>query len=494
MGEEHMRNRMISFISWIVLLLMVFCTASCKGNDQRLPSGSDSSDGTAGGTVGEIELPARDLKDMKFRILDANDHPEMHINYALESSNDAVVSALYSRDQFVMDTYHVVLDYTQINNCNKDGIAQFTNSASAGDRYYDMVVSTASGTRLSTLSAQGYFADLSEFSSISLDREWWSAQMYEQLNLGGKMYFTTGDIMASVYNAPMAVFANKSLLANKQINVDLYQTVKDGDWTVEYLTEITQDMNEDLNQDGVYHANDDFFGVACQPLKMTSSGLLIGMGYDLSYNLNNTIVANTGNMEILGNLCEQIQRLTVSIQRDKNADIIDKIFKSDRAVFLIHLIEAATNNLRDMASDYMVLPMPKGSSDQTQYRSMINGWVDCFIAIPRYTEADVTEYRDRAGYAVEAMARASYTIVRPIAFENVVMYQSVREPASLEMLNIIFNTLYLDFNCIYDFGKMCTIISDSIFNYSDLNSAISGALGEITSEAGKVSNTWLQLQ
>lgn len=487
-----MRNKRIRGIAWVLLLLLALNAASCKGNDTPTPSDSNQTDNTSDTQVGDIELPARDLGDMTFRILDANDHPEMHINYALETGTDNVVAALYSRDSFVMNTYHVVLEYEQVNNCNKDGISQFTTSASAGDRYYDMVVSTASGTRLATLSTQGYFEDLSEFPSLSLDENWWSAQMYEQLNLGGKMYFTTGDIMASVYDAPMAVFANKTLLNNKQINVDLYQTVKDGDWTVEYLTEITRDMNEDLNKDGVYHANDDFFGVACQPLKMTSSGLLVGMGFDLSYILNDTIVANTGNMEVLGNLCEQIQRLVVPIQRDKNADIIDKVFKSDRAVFLIHLMEAATHNLRDMSSDYMVLPMPKRNSEQVQYRSMINGWVDCFIAIPRYTESDVTEYRDKAGYIVEGMARASYTIVRPVAFEKVVMYQSVREPESLEMLNIIYNTLYLDFNGIYDFGKMCTIISDSIFNYDDLSSSISGALGEITSDAGKVTNAWLQ--
>ena len=92
---------------------------------------------------------------------------------------------------------------------------------------------------------------------------------------------------------------------------------------------------------------------------------------------------------------------------------------------------------------------------------------------------------------LEAMARASYTIVRPVAFEQVVMYQSVREAESLQMLDIIYNNLYLDFHCLYDFGTACTAISKHIYYDDDLVSTLAGLKNSITGDAGKVSTAWM---
>ncbi len=471
----------------LVLLLLLTSFAACGGKEEE--------SGTQGGTVdtssGSNALPARDLGAKEFKILDANDHPDMHINYSESMEGTAVQQALFEKDTFVETRNNVQIVYTQFVNTDKPGIEPFVNSYQAGDRLYDVVVSTASGDRLVNYACQGLFANLRELPVLDLSQKWWSAEANEALTLGGKTYFTTGDIMASVYDAPMAVYANKTLVEQYDIGDDLYQTVHDGAWTMEYMAEITKNLSQDLNQDNVMHAEHDFFGVVSQPIKMTAVGMMVGMGFENSYVQNDSLIIVNDDIEAIDKLCTVIRRVVQDVERNNNNQlVIDSTFKSDRAVFLIHLMEAANHNLRDMSSDFMILPMPKGDVEQENYRTYINGWVDCFVAVPEYDKSDAS-YPEFAGFMLESMARASYDIVRPIAFDQVVKYQSTRDPGTLEMLEIVYNTMYLDFQGIFDFGKASTKIAEHIYKGTDLASSLAGVKSTITKEAANMSASWL---
>ncbi len=471
----------------LVILMLTASFAACKGDEQE----TETTGGTVDTAQGSNELPARDLGGKEFHILDANDHPDMHVNYAESMDGTAVQQALFEKDTFVQTRNNVKLVYTQFVNTDKPGIEPFANSYQAGDRPYDVIVSTASGERLVNYACQGLFANLRDLPVLDLSQKWWSAEANEALTLGGKTYFTTGDIMASVYDAPMAVYANKTLVEQYKIGDDLYRKVKDGDWTMEYMAEITANLSVDLNEDNIMHASDDFFGVVAQPIKMTAVGMMVGMGFENSYVQNDSLIVVNDDVDAIDKLCTTIKKVVKNVEKDNNNQlVIDSTFKSDRAIFLIHLMEAANHNLRDMSSDYMILPMPKGSVEQENYRTYINGWVDCFIAVPSY-DANDADYPEFAVFMLECMARASYDIVRPVAFDQVVKYQSTRDPGTLDMLEIVYNTMYLDFQGIFDFGKASTKIAQHIFNDADLASSLAGVKSTITKEAAQMSSNWM---
>ncbi len=483
--KKLMMKQTVRVLSLILALLM--CTAalvSCGGDDEETKAsvGND-------GAEYENELEAQDFGGREFRVLDANDQPDMHVNFAEDMNGTAVQQALYKRDMYIEERNKVNIVYTQVTNTNLAGISAFTDLADGGDRPYDLVVSTASGGRLPILACSGYFSDLKTLPTLDLSQKWWSAEMNEAMSLGGKMYFTTGDIMASVYDAPMAVYANKSLLDEYQITDNLYSTVKDDKWTLEYMSGLVANISRDVNNDGVMHASDDIFGVISEPNRMSSVGMLVGMGYENSYVANNAIFVND-DMETLESLCSKIKGMVQNVTFEVKADIINKAFKNDRAVFLVHLVEAANHKLRDMSSDFMVLPMPKGDENQENYRSYMNGWVDCFISVPTF-DASKSGEAEFHGYMLEAMARASYDIVRPVAFEQVVMLQSTRDPDAIEMLEIIYNTLYLDFQGVFDFGGQGTLIAQHVFADAELASSMAGIKSKITSEAAERSAQWL---
>ncbi len=476
-----------------LLLAVIMCTCAFVGcKDDIEEETADSEIETL--AEGSNELEARNFGGKEFRILDANDYPSMHINFAEDMDGNAVEQALYKRDVYIEGRNNVDIVYTQIENIKNEGITAFTNAYDGGERLYDLVITTASEdnggrSRFPTLATTGRFTNLRALPTLDLDQKWWSKEMNEAISLGGKMYFTTGDIMASVYDAPMAVFANKDLLAENKIEDDLYQKVKDGEWTLEYMAGITKNLNRDKNYDNIFSAADDFFGVVAQPNRMTAVGLLVGMGYSNSYISGTDIVIND-DVETLTNMCAAIKNTLGTITVNKADEVINTTFKKGNAVFLVHLVQSANHDLRDMASDFMVLPMPKSNVTQETYRSYINGWVDCFVGVPSFS-ADTADEADFYGYMLEVMARASYDIVRPVAFDQVVMLQSTRDPEAVEMLEIIYNTLYLDFQGIYDFGDYGYVIQDHVFKGKELASSLVAKKSTAVKEAETQSQYWL---
>ncbi len=482
------RIKIMSLFLALLLLSTVLIACKKKNGDE---TGSVNTDNAQSGQYAN-ELDARDFGQAEFVIYDANDHADMHVNFATESTGDAVQEALYKRDLYLKGRNNVQISYFAME-ASDDVTVTIRNLFAAGDREYDIVVSTASGGRLATLSSEGLFTNLNDIPTVNLEEKWWSSWINKQLSLGGKTYFTTGDIMASVYQAPMVVYANRDLLEENQLSTadDLYQTVRDGEWTLDYMCELSKGLDRDVNEDGVMHANDDFFGTAAQPNRMTTIGMLVGSNFDMSYIVGNNIVVNDDIVEIEKRTDIMKKFMTeITVDNFEFNDIINKTFKQDRAVFLVHLVEAATQGLREMDTDFIVLPMPKGSDTQESYRSAVNGWVNCFIAVPIYDAAD-SKYSEDIGYLLEAMARASYDIVRPVAFDNVVMLRSIKDPASAEMLEIVFNSLYLDYQSIYDFGGAATLMGKHLFSGANLSSSLSGVKTKMTEEAAKLSSSWL---
>ncbi len=475
----------------LALLMLSTAMFGCKKKENEKESGTvDTSINQTNGYAEQLE--SYDFGGKEFIIYDANNHPDMHVNFSLEFSGEAVPGALWEKDEYIKSRCNVVLTYQSMDASAKDVTATMRTLFSSGDKPCDIMVGTVNGGSLSTLASEGIFANLNTLPTTDLDQKWWSAYMNEQLSLGGKMYFTTGDIMASVYQAPAVVYGNRKLLEENQIASPdvLYQKVRDGEWTLEYMRELSKGLDRDVNEDGIYHAEDDFFGALSQSNAMSSTMLLVGAGIDMSYIVDDMIVVNDDVEQIEG-ITQTLQKMFRKVEYDNHHnDLINITFKQDRAVFLVHLVEAATLGLRDMNSDFVILPMPKASVEQVGYRSAVNGWVHCFVAVPKFNAGD-TQYAEDIGYLLEMMARTSYDIVRPMAFDNVVMLRSVKDAESAEMLEIVFNSLYLDYQSVYDFGDASTVIATHVFEDVALSSSLAGVRSTMNKEAANLATAWL---
>ena len=141
-------------------------------------------------------------------------------------------------------------------------------------------------------------------------------------------------------------------------------------------------------------------------------------------------------------------------------------------------------SLRDMKSDYYILPVPKFDENQEDYRSVVNPWINAFAAIPLNADAEFS------GFITEAMARYSYENIRPKAYDITYKVKMTRDEHGAEMLDVIFNNVYLDFNCIYDFGKTRTKLDEVVIHNAPLTSTMAAVQNAANSEIAKFISNW----
>ncbi|MBE6611110.1 MAG: hypothetical protein E7632_01345 [Ruminococcaceae bacterium] len=474
----------------ISLLLAALLLASVSCGDSGTASGSDTTaaDTTTAAPVDTSrlgELGEQDFGGKTFTILDANDYPDMHINMPGDEMNgDIINDALFERDGKIEDLFNVDIKYEQITNAT-NGINTLRSSELAGDGIYNLCISTVCGGRLATLATEGILANLCAIPNLTLDANWWSRLMYENCRLGDKMYFTTGDISPTVYQTPGCIYLNQKLLVDYQIDTDFYQLVRDGKWTVDELLNVTRDAAIDVNQDGAMKVGDDFFGMIYLTNAVTSSIMLVGCGESLLANDGQNLSVAL-NSERLADVVEKIREVSEPVSYSKQSTVFDLTFKVDKAIAGVNCVEIAITDLRDMESDYLVLPMPKFDEAQEGYRSMLNGWADCFVAVPKGAEAEFT------GFITEALAYESYASVRPKVYDLVLKQKGARDEGSAEMLDIIFNTTYLDFMGIYEFASLPTGMANVLFKDRPLASTLASYQTKAETAIASFVENWIQ--
>ena len=439
------RKRLLCAMLGVCMLAAPSCTSQDEPDENKV---GDSVTVPSNGEYDRLaELGERDFGNETYTVLDANDHPELHDNIPSdEADGDVINNELYKRDVFIEEKYGINIEYEQIVNA-KTGCGVLRQNVMSDDDTYTVVISTLSGGSLTPLASEGILSELGSNEYLSLDKPWWSRLMYDSCRIDGKMYFTTGDFSPSMYQMASCMYINKDLCEKYNVDTDFVQLVLDGEWTWDVLAEVTKDMNTDVNQDGVMHASDDVFGFVHQKMNDVSVGAMLissGASYTAENEAGELVMAL--NNEKTYDFIEKARGLICDIQFVDYWDVITKAFKEDRAVILMHLTEGGYMNLRDMESDYLIVPMPKDDVTQENYRCLANGWANAYIAIPKTSDPEF------AGFITEAMGYYSYKNIRPAVYETAFKLKATRDDSGAQMLDIIFDSIYIDFGTITDFG------------------------------------------
>jgi len=471
---------------YITCLLVMLLLASC-GEGSAQPAETTAAETTAAPVETSIldELGVKDFAGRTFTILDANDYPATHINMPGEEMNgDLINDALIERDAKIESLNNCKIEYVQITDA-ANGTDALRTSVLAGDDIYNLCISTVKGGRLATLATEGILANLCDVPYLSLESNWWSRLIYEQCMIDGKFYFTSGDISSAVYRAPGCVFLNSSLLADYKIDTDFYQMVRDGKWTVDALYAVGKDADRDLNDDGTLHASDDFFGLIHQTNQLTATMLLGGSGVFVCKNDGSGLTLSMDDTR-MADIVETLQRIVRPVVFEKQNDIFEKTFIEDRAISLIHCVGTAMTTLREMNSDFMILPLPKYDAAQENHYSLINGYCDCFVGIPVNADAEFT------GFIAEAMARESHIGIRPKVYELTLKGKSARDEGSSEMIDYIFNSLYIDHLEINNFGGLAAALGDVVLRGQPLASTVASYQEAANSAISDFTEAWTQ--
>ena len=364
--------------------------------------------------------------------------------YTGEGLNDAV----YDRITQVEDLLNI--DIVTAYGTSRDDINSIINSVKAQDGAYQLATSKIVG--VITLASNKYVQELNSFAAngtLDLGAEWWDQNILKDFSIAHKNFALTGDIGTMYKKSIACLMFNKNLLAEHNLE-DPYALMRDGKWTIDKAVELGTQVSADLDGNGVRDENDQY-GLICFSNMLGSA--VLGADVKFMDQDENGIPVDVFYSEKTVSVVEKLATLmfdpniTYSWSRNnKDETVAFSMYKSDKALLYYGEMHAVAT-MRDMESEFGILPMPKYDEAQESYHHAVNQDVAATYVIP----ADNIAY-ESTGYIVDALGAASKNYLTPAYFEKMLKGKVSRDAESQESLEIIFDTIRYDIGLVGDFG------------------------------------------
>jgi hypothetical protein len=377
---------------------------------------------------------------------------------AVDAEDGEIVNdAIYKRNMRIEEAYNTKITYNAIPGSWSDASAfqtAISKAVKAGDDSYDAVaVYLAYGA---PLASQGNYYALNKIKTMNINAEWWVKSLVENNTVYGNLYFIIGDFSLTMWSYIYAIFFNKQIAADYNIE-NPYQTVKDGNWTLDRLIELSMLVSQDLNNDDTYDLDDEYgFLTNNHSMRAIVTSFEIPLAQHTDDGGFELVFYNEHTVDVFNKLYEFVHNNNSSFILDPNIDhaggaYLSKVFIEDRALFMTYTLDM-TEMLRDMKNDFGILPMPKYNEAQKEYMSHSYDGASIF-AVP--VSASNYEF---SGAMLDALsAESKYTVI-PAFYDTKLMTKVTRDNDSAEMLDIIRRDM------TFDFAYVHTMSLDYIFS------------------------------
>jgi len=426
----------------MVLAMLVSCSNTGNSGDTASAETNEPSDT---GHVDTFDVPDVKYDGYEYHILTAGN--VAYDDFSFDEDSDIVLdSAQYQRKVKVQTDFDVkiLLEIAENKSSfgNGPGYLKIQKAVDAEDYAYDLgLIGTYD---VAVLAMNNYLYDLKSVKYIDLENLGGYKDANKDLDIGGLLFFSAGDLSVSNNNATFVLTFNKEMAAEIEDMKDPYQLVKDGKWTYDELKVMSKKVSADVDGNDIMNMRDKYgmvvwddtvmavvnsVGVRCCTIDDSGS-------VSLTLNDERTVAA-------LGKWADITYDKTTAIynQRYGSANgTLREMWEENRAMFRNTLI-TNVHEMRAMEADFGVLPYPKLTEDQTRYYSTLASYNGQFICMPILQE-DI----ERSGIIAEALAYYGQQYVRSAFYEKTLYGATVRDDESIEMLDVIFS------NYIYDLG------------------------------------------
>ena len=460
-------------ITALLLVVLTIATAAACG---KKPPANETTDTRPPAPVGtDDRLSATDgIEPVSFNgeqyKISISDNQQFEI--FSETQSDAVDAAVHDRNMRVEAKYEIEV-VPVITVGYSSGAGQLLHeeaikkSISANDHAFDTVLMCA--WRAGTLILEGYFYDWNnDVPGVNFGQPWWNSRCNEAFTVDGMLFAAVGDISLTTLHLAHGYLLNKTMAAEYEIE-DLYQAVRDGRWTVEYIKQITTDIYTDLNRDGI-RDNKDEYGFAAGVVTnldayLPSFGIpLVGRdetgGLEIAIDQDRARVQDA--LEKVSDLFYNSTGSYISMTHEEFADRY-KMFAEGRVLLIDATMSVLTNECRDMVDDYGVLPYPKLNENQKEYYSNAH---DNFSVL---CLANNVENLEMVGKVTETLCCESYRTVIPAYYDTALKDRYTNTADDEEMLDLIMEGRNYDLAVLFapSIDKLFYFFRDEIASESD---------------------------
>lgn len=452
------KYRILSAALAAVMLLGML--AGCGGGDSGSPDVTTTAAAeteTAESTVQRHKLPDTDWEGREFMVLGRTDSAHSQFTnfeiYAEELTGELVNDAVFNRNLEISTKYNADLAQNLVVNPADTAQKQIL----AGDDFAKMMfvqIQQAGG-----MATKGYYVNYDRLEYIDLSAPWWSQEITDKLSLGGKIYFTTSYFNLMDKNRTYSMVFSKDLMKDFNLG-DLYQTVRDGRWTIDLMTEYCRTVAADLNGNGEMDIDD-----------------RIGYGTD-SYNAFYVNWIGCGNVmcvkdsdgypviDVLNDRSMLSADKLLDLYNDRSVVMIPDEWKGkvtydhwytssytfydNRALFKTNFSHGFAHLSEKTEIDYGCVPNPKLDESQEVYLSALDPVGAMLMAVPMTN----VEY-DFTGFMMELLSERGLYDIMPVYYETTLKTKYTYDVESGEMLDLIFANLTTDLAIVFNW-KSCS--------------------------------------
>ncbi len=349
-------------------------------------------------------------------------------------TSDVVQDALYKSTLNVEERFN-----TKINGITwgSDDVTykQVGASVKAGENAFDLIISQDRVVENGGLA--GYFLNLYDTPNFNFDKPWWTSGT-AAMTVDNKALFASSYLSFYCLNYSRVIVFNKQIADGLGIT-DLYDQVRAGTWVFDTLLQYAEMASSDMNGDGVM-GEDDLYGFltgSAEPYAMQVAMGIHGYSKDendlpyLDFDLNRAQI-----------FLEKLEKLINDYGYNDNTAFAPELFINRRGMILYTCLIAVYDEIRYSNIQYGFLPTPKFDEEQEDY---ITGITDAYWAIP----ITVYDNLDVVSVITEALSCQNYNNVLPAYFETALQTKLADASDDVEMLNIIKDTLTIDFGFTY---------------------------------------------
>jgi len=468
-------KKILSLALAAVLLMLTF--VSC----QNVSDNKTSSDTSGEANLQTISEPSEfvpeevDYNGYEFRIFGFG--PEkgsgwmgMYFNeiYSDEETGEVVNDAIYRRTCEIEDLYDIIIKPVMLDaDSQRNNGAKIANTyIQAGDDAFDFAL--INGNNLPTIMAalDGYI-ELTTITNLDLSKSWWDQDSIKDLSIGGRLYTALGTTSTYALPGVVVLFANKKLINDYNID-NPYDLVRNNKWTWDVLGQMCRTVSKDLNGDGIFGVEDQMglvfedkalrYGLASAGIRCISKD---------SDDLPIITIVSDRSAYAFEKLTSVYYDTGVNFKWDANLKGLEDAgkvlvkYRMDEVLFFYNQMYVGLQ-LRDMESDFAILPAPLLDETQAKYFGTVNDSFATYTCIP-VTNPDA----ERTANILQAFGYLSQQYVRPAFYDIAMTNKGARDTDSMEMLDIIISNVVYEMGYIYNVGGY-TNMTDNMLRNRDL--------------------------
>jgi len=403
--------------------------------------------------------------EFKIMIRGQQDEWDSQDIHSEEENGEPVNDAVFRRNVEVEEALGISITglWVQVGN----QFSTLRKTVNSGDGAYDAVMLNFQD--MSSATKQGMLVNLKAIPGVDLSKPWWDQNIIHETSVMNKTYFATGDISIMTNDGTWTMMFNKQLLQDMNLP-NVYELVKTGEWTVDKMLEMGKDSVLDLNGDGVIdHTDKVAFATTLDSVQSlfysTGNRIVTKDADDLPvYALfGDTLMANLEKVYEIMRGAPDFTMLSGDYARINPLThlIVQAAFEENRALFYAEVMQCVIR-LRQMDTEFGIIPMPKANAAQENYNTNIHAWASAAIAMPQ-----VGDDEERTGNIIEALAYGGDKYITPAYYDITLKTKHARDEESSAMLDIIFAGRSADLGYIDGYGGVMEAIRTNITNRSN---------------------------